>query len=370
MSSRHDHARFVLLLSGALALASACGSESRGNLGAAPPPVSVETVTATPRSLPRILAAVGSLVSPQTTVVAAEIAGTVVEFDIPEGQQVEAGHVLARLDDDEARAAVVVARARFESAQQRRGRATSLRAADVASEQAHDDAVTQFNAATGELEEAETRLRKTVLRAPFAGVLGLRRVNRGQYLDRGEPVVEITQTDPLELEFSIPQNRASEVATGQTVLGTVGLCGRRFEGVVDVVDPQVDPATRALRIKAVVPNPEGALFPGMAARVRLVVGEHRDAIVIPQESIIRLGTMEYVYVLDEADQARQREVVLGEFFVDGVHVTQGLSPGERVVVSGHQKLRPGALAKALDYTPVRNPLLELGWHGPMADCEA
>ena len=155
-------------------------------------------------------------------------------------------------------------------------------------------------------------------------MLGLRQVNQGQYLDSGTPVVEITQVDPLELEFGLPQRYAAELEVGQAVLGTVDQCGQRFEARVDAIDPRVDPGTRAVRLQAVVPNEDGRLLPGMAVRVRLVVGTLPDAVVVPQEAIIRQGTKHLVYVVDDEDRARQREVALGTFFVDGVHVSAGV----------------------------------------------
>jgi membrane fusion protein (multidrug efflux system) len=108
----------------------------------------------------------------------------------------------------------------------------------------------------------------------------------------------------------------------------------------------------------------------MAVRVRLVVATIPDAVVIPQEAIIRQGTKHLVYVLDDEDLARQRAVTLGTFFVDGVHVPAGVDPGDRVVVAGHQKLRPGAPARPEPHEPTENPNLERGWLGPTADCGA
>ena len=350
-------------------IVAACGSESHGNLAEAPrPAIPVQVVTAAPTDLPRVLSAVGTLSSSETTVVSAEITGTVTSFDIPEGRPVESGHLLATLDDAEAQAATAVARARFQSAQNRQDRTSSLRAASVASQQAADDARAELDAARGALQEAQTRLDKTRIHAPFAGILGLRQVNRGQYLDSGDPVVELTRTDPLELEFAIPQRHSALIELDQRVLATVGLCGLRFEGRVDAIDPQVDPRTRRLRLQATVSNPDGELRPGMSTRVRLLVDMYPGALVVPQEAIIRYGTKFLIYTLDEAGVASQREVELGDYFVDGVHVTEGLEPGATVVVTGHQKLRPGALAAPQPHTPVENELLQLGWHGPTAEC--
>jgi membrane fusion protein (multidrug efflux system) len=347
-----------------------CGADPGQEGGGGPPPIAVQVVAATASELPRTLAAVGSLQSPETTTVASEISGTAVAVDIPEGRYVKAGHLLARLDDAEARASLSIARARLRNAETRLARLRSLRESKVSSEQALDDAVAEFDAGQGAVDEAETRLLKTKIRAPFDGILGLRQINQGQYVDGGTPVVEITQVDPLELEFGLPQRHASELEVGQRVLGTVGQCGQRFQAEVDAIDPRVDPGTRAVRLQAVVPNEDGRLLPGMAVRVRLVVGRIPDAVVIPQEAIIRQGTKHLAYVLDGEDRAHQRELTLGTFFVDGVHVPAGVDAGDRVVVAGHQKLRPGAPTLPQPYEPTENPNLELGWFGPDADCEA
>ncbi len=345
----------------------ACGSsEGSSSAASARPPVRVQVVTATPQRLPRTIASVGSLESPDMTTVASEIEGRVVALDVPEGRRVEEGHVLAQLDDAEARAALRVTRARRRNAQDRLKRLESLRAESVSSEQTYDDALAEFEAASAATDEAQTRLDKTTIRAPFAGVLGLRQVNLGEYVDGGTALVELTQVDPLELVFSIPQRFVADLALGQTVLGVVGRCGPSFEGTVDVIDPRVDRTTRSVRLQARVPNPEGALYPGMAVSLQLVVGEIEDAIVVPQESIVRQGTRHVVYTVDDEGRAQQHTVSLGSFFADGVHVREGIAPGARVVAAGQQKLRPGSPTEPVPFEPTENPNLALG--GRAAGC--
>jgi membrane fusion protein (multidrug efflux system) len=332
--------------------------DARGR--AEPPPTRVEFVTADARTVHRTISTVGALESPNTTTVASEVRGRVLELDVPEGRRVEAGHVLARLDDAEARAAVRVTAARLTNARDRLRRLENLRAESVSSEQAYDDARSEFDAASGAFEEATTRLEKTTIRAPFTGIAGLRQVDTGRFVDAGTPIVELTQVDPLDLAFGIPQRFASELALGQRVAGAVGRCGPAFEGVVEVIDPRVDPATRSIRLQARVPNPDGDLYPGMAVSLRLQVGEIEEAVVVPQEAVVRQGTRHLIYVLDPDDRAEQRVVALGQFFEDGVHVVSGVEPGERVVAAGQQKLRPGAPTAPAPFAPTRNPNLELG----------
>jgi membrane fusion protein (multidrug efflux system) len=226
-----------------------------------------------------------------------------------------------------------------------------------------DDAAAALEQAEGELEEAHTRLRKTAIRAPFAGILGLKQVSLGAVVDPGDPIVRLTQTHPLDLVFSLAQRHVAEVGVGQRVRGVVGGCGERFDGEVTVVEPHVDPATRMVRLQARVPNGNGRLLPGMAARVKVEVATVPDALLVPQEAILRQGSKRLVYVVGEDGAVERSEVALGEYFADEVEITAGLAPGATVVAAGHQKLRPGARVKVEAYEPIENPNLELGSEG-------
>jgi membrane fusion protein (multidrug efflux system) len=322
--------------------------------------VAVQVFEAERTEFRRTVAAVGSLESPETALVVTEQDGVVVALDIPEGRRVAKGHVLVRLEDTRARAAVTVARARLREVEDRLRRLRELDLADISSEAELDQAEAERDAAAGTLEEAEFRLLKTEVRAPFAGLLGLRQASRGQYLEPGDPVVTLTRTDPLRLRFAVAEAQAVEVETAQVVVGQVGRCGPRFEGRVDALDTAVDPVTRTLQVQARVSNPQGTMRPGMSARVRLVVGVVPDAIVAPREAIVRQGTKHLMYVIDGEDRAEAREVSLGQFYVDRVHVRQGIQAGDRVVTAGQQKLQPGIPTRPEPWTPTTNPNLSLG----------
>ena len=348
----------VLLLSGG------CDDAAEARRGG-PPPLTVQTVVAEAHEMPRTLSAVGELESPEMTTLATEIAGTVVAIAVPEGKRVEAGHLLLRLDDAEARAAVRVTQARLGNAKDRQARIELLFEGGVASQQQQDDVRSTLEAAEGAHQEATTRLAKHVLRTPYTGRLGLRKVDLGDYLRPGDPVVEISQTNALELRFALPQRNIAEIAVGQTVLGIVGRCGPRFEGTLVAVDPRVDPRTRMVGIRAAVANESHLLHPGMAVRVRLVVEMLPDAIVIPQEGVVRQGTRHLVFIVEDGGTVQPQDIRLGEYFVDGVHVTSGLEAGATVVVAGQQKLRSGSTVKTVPFTPTKNPNVGVGRYGPL-----
>ena len=222
--------------------------------------------------------------------------------------------------------------------------------------------------AEGLLEEARTRLEKTRIRAPFTGLVGIQTAQVGQYVSSGDPIIELTQIDPLELVFGVPEENATDVRIGQVLSARVGRCGIAFRAVVEARDPKIDPASRSLTVQARVDNADRRLIPGMSARLRLPIGTQREAVVVPREALVAQGASYMVWVADEDSRVMTRNVVPGDYFPDVVEIRQGLDGGETVVVAGHQKLRPGATIVAEPWTPTENENLRLGARGA-DDCE-
>jgi membrane fusion protein (multidrug efflux system) len=334
------------------------------------PPLPVYTVVVEASDLPRMISSVGSLESPEMTTVASEIAGTIVEIAAGEGQSVAVGHVVLRLDDQEARATLKITDARLRNARNRLARIQQLFGNGVASQQQLDDASSNFDAADGAHHAARTRFAKHVLRAPYAGTLGMNQVDLGDYVEPGDAIVEISTTGALELRFALPQRHISEIAIGQTVSGLVGRCGPRFEGEVVAIDPRVDPRTRMVGVRAAIENAAGELHPGMAVRLRVLVGIHEGATLVPQEAIVRQGTKHILYIIGDDNVANPRNVEIGDYYMDGAHVVNGLEPGEQIVIAGQQKLRPGSKVVPSPDPDARkaNPVTQVGRYGPIG-CE-
>jgi membrane fusion protein (multidrug efflux system) len=363
--------RFPLLAAAAIAAAAvltACdrGGESAGATGAPGggppkmPPVPVDVATAERGPIPITILAVGSFQSPETTTVAADVAGLIVYLDAPEGRVVGQGHVLARLDPSASAATLQVAEARKRNADAELARVKPLFEDGVVPRSSYDDAVAEVEVAAGQLAEASTRLGKNEVKAPFAGVLSLKSAQMGQYVSSGDAIVQITKVNPLELVFTVPEADAVKVRPGQTINGRVGRCGEAFTGRVQALDPSVDAATRTLEVQGVVQNEDGRFRPGMSARVRVVVGSLGDAIVVPRPALINQGTRYLLYLVDAAGKVSEREVTPGQFLLDTVEIKKGLEGGEQVIVAGHQKARPGAQVQTTPWEPVDNPLLTLG----------
>ncbi len=337
----------------------ACQKSAEPAASQTPPPIPVQTLTLKAQHLPRTISAVGGLESPQTTQVTADRSGKIVFLDIPEGQEVQQGHVLARIDAAEAQAALDVARAQHQNARATRERLTTL-PPRARSQQALDNAQAAVRTTRGALDEAQTILRKMTIRAPFTGRLGLRQVSLGTYLEPGDAVVRITQVHPLHLVFSLPQHYVPDLKTGQLIRGVAGQCTSRFTATVSVIDPFLNPATRSVTVQAVVPNEERALLPGMAAALRLEVATVSDALSIPLEAIIRQGTKRLVYTLQDDKRVTSQHVRLGQFALQQVEILSGLKSGDTIIVAGHQKLRPGDRVQPTPYEPVENTNLALG----------
>jgi membrane fusion protein (multidrug efflux system) len=354
------------MVAGSLALGCESEASSAPVKKERPPPV-VQAYTVKPTTLARTVEAVGSLRSPESTRVTAEIGGKVALLDVPEGKRVEAGHMLARLDTSEASADLVVAQARLEGAQETLERRQELVREQLATDQALDEADADEKAARGELARRRATLGKMVIRAPFAGVVGLREVSLGAYISPGTAITTLTSIDTLELVFSVPERHVGKIESGQKVRGVVGDCTHRFTGEVVVLEPAVDPRTRSLRVLARVERSD-VLVPGMSAQVKVEVGSVDKALQIPQEALIRQGTREYVLAVGKDQTVERVNVTTGQFDARFVEIRDGLSPGDRVVAAGHQKARPGDEVRAEPFEPVDNPNLELGLAGNGADC--
>jgi len=322
--------------------------------------VVVETVTVEPSSIPLLLSAVGTLESPQSTMLASEVSGIVTYLDIPEGSEVAEGRVLARVDSRQADAQLTSAVARYKNAKDTYERLQSLHRDGLISRQELDNAASAFEQETGALEQSRTSVQQTEVRAPFAGQLGLREISLGAFVNAGAPLVRLTQTDPLRLMFTLPERDAASVQPGQKIRGVAGDCTARFDTEVQIIDPSVDPTTRAIRAQATVANPDRQLRAGMSARLSLEIGSREAALTVPHEAVVRRGTVKLLYIVGPGGEIKEREVELGQNLLDSVEVRQGLRAGESVVVAGQQKIRPDSVADPRPYRPVDNPKLALG----------
>lgn len=287
------------------------------------------------------LQSVGTLASDESVVIASEVAGRIEAIEFREGQQVEAGDILVKLDDALTRAELADVEANLRLAQSNFERANSLSRSGAGTTRARDEAKAALETATAAVELAKVRLDKTEIRAPFKGVVGLRQVSPGAYVQVGQVLVNLEKIDTLKLDFRLPEVNLRDVEVGQTVLVSVdAVPGRTFEGNVYAIDPLVDVNGRALKIRARLANPDNILRPGLFARVRLQGASRGQVVVVPEGAIVPRGTDSVVFSVQDG-KAIETRVRLGRRSKGEVEIVEGLSADATVIVAGQQRLQDG-----------------------------
>ncbi len=307
--------------------------------------IPVETAPVKVGPIQRRLTAVGSLRSNESVIIRPEIAGRIAEFKFDEGQRVKQGQPLVVLDDSVWRAQVEQAQAALELAHANYDRAVDLLKRKAGTTKARDEAQAELRADEASLELAKARLDKTVIKAPFEGVVGLRKVSVGDFLDVGKDIVNLEQIDPLKADFRVAEVYVGAVKRGQHLeLGADAFPGEKFAGEVYAIDPLIDEAGRSILLRARLPNPDGRLRPGLFVRISLVLNERDDAMQVPEQALIPQGQDQFVFkVVDGKAALTKVEVGIRR---DGMaEITEGLGPDDLVVTAGQLKIRDGVPVK-------------------------
>ncbi len=316
-----------------------------------PPPATVTATEARPESWESLLTAVGSLSAVQGVTVAAELPGKVMEIAFAPGARVQGGDLLLQQDVSTERAQLPGAEAEVVLARANLARAGDLVGQKFLSQAEYDAAVAHARQAEAAADSIRAAIAKKTIRAPFSGRLGIRLVNLGQILREGDAVVSLQTLDPIFADFQLPQNELPKIRPGLPVRVTSdALPGVTVTGKITAINPEVDAATRNVRVQATLPNPDERLRPGMFVKVALVLPEPQPVLVVPATAVLYATYSNSVFVItDHRDEAsgqtsqvlRQQFVHLGDQRGDFVAVTSGLEAGETVVTTGVFKLRNG-----------------------------
>mgnify|MGYP006325454509 CR=1 FL=1 len=332
-----------VILAAALLL-SACSDKSaqQGPPGGGMPPTLVETAKAETRELPDSLNAVGSLRAIESVVVRPEVSGKLVRVQIAEGQRVAAGALLFALDSEIAQAEVNEALAAVRASERNRPRIIELASKQLISKSDADAALATSEINSAKLASAKARLEKTQIRAPFEGVVGLRQVSAGDYVNAGQDLVELVRLNPMEVEFQVPETLASRLAVAQSVqIKTDAFPGENFEAKVSAVSPSVQLSGRSIGVRARLDNADNRLKPGQFVQVKLAMAAAEPVLMVPEQAVWPSGDQKMVYVVKDG-KADLRPVTLGIREPGWVAVTEGLSAGDEIIVAGQMKLFPGA----------------------------
>jgi len=319
-----------------------------------PPPEAVTTVVAEQVRWDSSLSAIGTVTPVQGVTVSADLPGVIEKIAFQSGDAVREGQVLVALDARQEKAQLAAAEAQRDLAKVHLDRMRGLREKGVTSQAELDSAEAEFAQAEARMGEIRATIARKTIRAPFSGVLGIRKVNLGQYLSGGDPVVSLQSLHPIYVDFSVPQQEVRNLAAGTVVEvdveGATGKNAATLPGRVNAVDAVVDEATRNMSVQAVFDNRQGLLRPGMFVETRISLAEGGAVVPIPASSIQYAPYGDSVFVVESMEGpdgesyrgVRQQFVHLGASRGDQVAVLDGIEPGEEVVTSGVFKLRNGA----------------------------
>jgi membrane fusion protein (multidrug efflux system) len=310
-----------------------------------PPAMMALPVKAVPAKREKVSArieAVGDLLAGESVVLRPEIVGRIAAIHFEEGQKAKAGDLLIELNAEEQRSAYAQSQASVKLEDESFKRIRDVRAKNLVSQQQYDESLARLDNAKALLERDRVRLERTQLYAPFDGILGLRQISMGDYVSPGQVLVNLESVDPIKLDFRLAEKYAGKVVKGLRLEVSVEAWpGRTFRGEVQAVDPRLDEATRTIKVRARLANPDLALKPGMFARVSLDLGHGRDALFVPEQAVQAKGSTSMVFrVID--GRAVLTPVKSGERRPGFVEITEGIKDGDWIVIDGQIKLRDGA----------------------------
>jgi len=295
--------------------------------------------------------ALGMLAANESVALTATVTETVSVLHFDDGDRVEQGQVLAEMTSREEHAQLEEARATVNEARRQYQRIKSLEAEGTAAKSLLDERQREWETARARLTAFESRLADRLIKAPFAGIVGLRDLSVGALVQPGDLITTLDDDSVMKLEFPVSATYLDVLHPGLQVVATSrAFAGRSFDGSVKAVDSRIDPVTRSIRVRALLPNPDHLLKPGMLMHV-VLQKDPRMALVIPEESLIPLGKQQFVYVVTPENMIEQREIHIGGRRPGLVEVVDGLAPDEQVVTHGHLQVRPG---QAVTITTVDN----------------
>jgi membrane fusion protein (multidrug efflux system) len=316
-----------------------------------PPPTAVTTTITKQTEWEPVFTSIGSVAAVNGVQVTTDLAGIVRKIAFESGATVHQGDLLVELDTQQERAQLLQAQAQRDLALITLNRNRDLLSKHTVAQQDYDNAQAVYNQTQASVDQYKALIDRKTLRAPFSGILGIRQVNLGQYLNTGDAVVWVQSSDPIYVNFNLPQQDLSELSVGQTVQVTADAYGDlEFAGKINAINPLIDQNTRNAQIQATLSNPDSKLHPGMYVNVRVKRPEILKVIAIPASSVHYAPYGDSVFIVTELEDkqkgkkykgVKEQFVKLGETRGDLVAIVSGLKTGEEVVTSGVFQLKGG-----------------------------
>lgn len=307
----------------------------------------VVSAKAETQAFPIIVEALGTAVANESVNLTAQQAETVKSVLFEDGEIVSRGQLLIELSDREEKARVNELAINIAEAKRQLDRIKGLAKQSAASEQLLDEQRARVDALEAQKDVVDAQLSELQVRAPFSGRLGIRQVSIGSLVRPGDVISTLDDLSILKVDFSISELHFASVENGQTIVATsIAYPGESFTGLITSIDSRIDPVTRAIQVRAQIPNSDLKLRPGMLLQINV---EKRvvDALVIPEGALVSEGESQFVFVIDDEGKARKTKVVIGQRKPGWVQIIDGIDAGQEVIVEGTLKLRDGSGVKVV-----------------------
>jgi len=282
----------------------------------------------------------GTLEANEQIDIRSEVSGIVESINFKEGSQVSEGQILFKVNDIELQAQLSKALTAKKLASENERRAKLLLEKQAISQEEYDIASADYQSANAESELISAQLSKTNVRAPFSGTIGLRSISKGTYVTPTTVVAKLVNTDNLKITFSVPEKYASQIQVGTEMTFTTSDSKENHKATIYAIDPEVDIATRTLRVRAITDNKDHSLYPGAYTNVNLPLETAEDAILVPTESLIPVQNGKRIYIVENG-KAKEIDVEIGSRTGSSVRVISGLKPGDTIITYGVMALQNG-----------------------------
>lgn len=286
-----------------------------------------------------MITSTGSILPNEEVEIHSEIAGRIIQLNIQEGDNVQKGTILFRINDDDLQARLKKLGYNKKLAEDNEARQKVLLQKEAISQREYDIAVNSVNTISADIEDLKAQIIKTTVRAPFSGTIGFRYVSIGSYISPSTKIATLTNTNPAKIEFSIPAKYASAIKKGNTIEFETENESKTFIGKVYAIDPKIDAQTRTLQIRALSPNPGNKLVAGAFAKVNLILKSKGSAILIPTEAVIPEAKGSKVFVVKNGKSVPTK-VLLGTRGEKTVEILSGLKLGDTLITNGIIQVKP------------------------------
>lgn len=340
----------ALFLAAIVAFTAGCGGGERETKGERPTPL-VRAEAATAFVFSDRIEAVGTAGANEQVAVTAPVSERIVRLNFDDGSYVRQGQVLAVLQQAQETAALREVQARQREAQQQLGRIGELKDRGFATRSAYDAQVASAAAARAQADQARAQIGERIVRAPFSGWVSMRNISVGAITSQGAEIATISDISVIKLDFTVPETLLAALRPGLPISAqSAAYAGRAFTGQISTIDPVVDPVSRAVRVRALLPNADRALRPGMAMTV-IIQSAERQSLSVPEIAVVGEGDQRFVFVLGEGNRVRRTPVRTGLRQGGRVEIVEGLSPGARIVTEGIVKVSDGMTVRLPGQAP-------------------